>query len=122
MDEQEKLDVAMEMLGGRLVGDFVREVWAKASEEQKKELADIVIGKVADFLKSDTFDLRDICQRAVHAVAREYLDGIVETRKKQIKAKVEQMWPDAVEKAAKSALDLALSNVSDRMRQSFRAW
>lgn len=82
-NEQDKsrfAELAMELMGSKMVGDIVRDIWANASPEVKRELADKVVAKIGAALDKESLfsETRDVLRQAVSRGVETYLPTVQE--------------------------------------------
>lgn len=114
-------ELAVEMMGAQAAGRFLDDVWSHASSEVKKDLANKVITALAEQTINRLTDSFYSGQ-----YTNSTIDKLVDTKafeeshgpniRKAFAAAFERLWPDAVERLARTALDNALKDVKEKFR------
>lgn len=108
-------EIASELIGAKHLAEFVRDAWALASDDAKRELADAVFARITKLIASNDYTLRSAVDSAIGREAGKLADGIAATRKAEITQAVatafECAFAPAVEATVRRALEEAVSEV-----------
>ena len=92
-------ELAVELLGARFAGDFLKEVWATASPEQRQVFADAILARVAQ--EQIVGEVPAIVRQTVTQI----VNAEVQRRIEEDRPRVDAMLATAVEKAIAGAVD-----------------
>lgn len=113
-------ELATELMGAHAVTRLLDEIWASASPEVKRDLADKVVttlGEQALRTINDSYSSRDIVSKIVReALAGTDLDARFPQIREAFWKSFELQWPVIVERAAREKLDEALRTVKSQIR------
>lgn len=115
-------ELAMELMGSKMVADVVREIWQSASPEVKRELADKVMAKIGEQLAQESLyaEGREVVREAVKKSVEVHLPVVrerVEAEAKKILAgdsvetEVRRLCNEFVRTAAKIACREAATQI-----------
>lgn len=126
MNEQDNksrfAELAMELMGSKMVAEVVRDIWANASPEVKRELADRVVAKIGEELGRASLhsEGREVLRQAIDKSVEAHLPAVKERLDAEVKkimagdsveAEVRRIINSYVIGAAKAACREATSQI-----------
>lgn len=123
-DEDKKsrfAELSMELMGAKLVGEFVQQVWAAASKEVKAELAEAVVKRVTAQLRDGSgYQVTEAIgiplRAALTAEAQRQLDGRKSELIEVVRRGLESRWAGAVEDVTSRLLKSATEAVKNGIK------
>ncbi len=96
------VELANELMGARMVGDFVRDVWTATPADAKQVLARALVDTVtATVLKADDWGIRGIVAEAVKELAEAHREAV----KEALRAEVERVIPLVIANAKQNLVN-----------------
>lgn len=115
--------LATELIGAKAAAEFLREAWAMADDETKRELASAVVDRVRKLIEKDSsFHFQDVMKDIVQSLIENEVAAEIERRREEdkelIEARVRISLDRFVDQSVDSIVKKAVVEICDKVRDS----
>jgi len=116
-------EMAAELLGAKLTSEIVREAWASASPDAKREIADALLARIKASIASggitDTYEVRHFMENLVKTMLDERIADFRQTLDVKIREVVARFTPAYMDQAFQEVINVTMGNVMRRVVREF---